>query len=126
MRARPQIFVKLSEIVHSVNGHVATDLGAYRARLDVLTEVMPQTSADSWQLRHTLNGKILKGDFSPMFKLKLARKDMQLIIEAARSLNTPVKVAEGALDWYERADAAGHGELDWGAILLVSNPELKP
>ena len=43
------------------------------ARLDVLTEVMPMTSADSWQLRHTLNGKILKGDFSPLFKLKLVK-----------------------------------------------------
>jgi 3-hydroxyisobutyrate dehydrogenase-like beta-hydroxyacid dehydrogenase len=95
------------------------------ARLDVLAEVMPQTSADSWQLRHTLNGKIRKGDFSPMFKLKLARKDMQLIVEMARSLGTPVKVAQGALDWYEQGESAGHGELDWGAILLVSNPELK-
>jgi L-fuconolactonase len=33
---RPQIFVKLSEIIHRVNGQVSTDLGAYRARLDRL------------------------------------------------------------------------------------------
>jgi L-fuconolactonase len=31
---RPQIFVKLSEIIHRVNGQVSIDLGAYRARLD--------------------------------------------------------------------------------------------
>jgi len=36
---RPQIFVKLSEIIHRVNGQVSTDLGAYRARLDRLVEV---------------------------------------------------------------------------------------
>jgi L-fuconolactonase len=36
---RPQIFVKLSEIVHRVNGQVSSDLGAYRARLDLLREV---------------------------------------------------------------------------------------
>lgn len=96
------------------------------ARLDVLTEVMPMTSADSWQLRHTLNGKVVKGDFSPMFKLKLARKDMRLIIEMAQTLGTPIKVGQGALDWYERGESAGYGDLDWGAILLVSNPELKP
>ena len=36
---RPQIFVKLSEIIHRVDGHVSTDLGAYRARLDRLTGV---------------------------------------------------------------------------------------
>ena len=33
---RRQIFVKLSEIIHRVNGHVSTGLGTYRARLDAL------------------------------------------------------------------------------------------
>ena len=39
---RPQIFVKLSEIIHRVNGQVSTDLGAYRARLDRLIRVFGQ------------------------------------------------------------------------------------
>ncbi len=36
---RPQIFVKLSEIIHRVNGQVSTELGTYRARLDALMSV---------------------------------------------------------------------------------------
>ncbi len=36
---RPQIFVKLSEIIHRMNGQVSTDLGDYRARLDKLIAV---------------------------------------------------------------------------------------
>ena len=36
---RPQIFVKLSEIIHRVNGRVSTELTAYRARLDTLMGV---------------------------------------------------------------------------------------
>ena len=36
---RPQIFVKLSAIIHRVNGQVSTELGAYRARLDRLLGV---------------------------------------------------------------------------------------
>jgi L-fuconolactonase len=36
---RRQIFVKLSEIIHRVNGQVATELGPYRARLDTLMAV---------------------------------------------------------------------------------------
>jgi predicted TIM-barrel fold metal-dependent hydrolase len=36
---RPQIFVKLSAIIHRVNGQVSTGLGAYRARLDRLLAV---------------------------------------------------------------------------------------
>lgn len=96
------------------------------ADLGVLTEVMPQTAADSWQLRHTLIEKVLAGDFSPMFKLKLAAKDMRLIVEMAEALEAPSDCARAALEWYERGAAAGHGELDWGAIILASNPEIKP
>jgi len=33
---RPQIFVKISQIIHDVNGRVATDVGAYKARIDTL------------------------------------------------------------------------------------------
>jgi L-fuconolactonase len=36
---RPQIYVKLSEIIHRVNGEVSTELGPYRARLDALMGV---------------------------------------------------------------------------------------
>jgi predicted TIM-barrel fold metal-dependent hydrolase len=36
---RPQIFVKLSEIIHRVNGQVSTALSTYRARLDTLMGV---------------------------------------------------------------------------------------
>jgi predicted TIM-barrel fold metal-dependent hydrolase len=36
---RPQVFVKLSQIVHSVQGRVATDVEAYRADLDRLREL---------------------------------------------------------------------------------------
>jgi L-fuconolactonase len=33
---RPQIYVKLSAIIHSVNGQVSTDVNSYREKLDVL------------------------------------------------------------------------------------------
>ncbi len=35
---RPQIYVKLSEIIHRVNGQVVADLAAHRAKLDVLVQ----------------------------------------------------------------------------------------
>ncbi len=95
------------------------------ANLDVLVDVMPGTAADSWQLRNTLIGKVLKGDFSPMFKLGLARKDMRLIVEMAEELGAPSACARAGLDWYDQGAEAGHSDLDWGAIILASNPELK-
>ena len=33
---RPQIFVKISQIIHEVSGRVSTDVEAYRARIDTL------------------------------------------------------------------------------------------
>jgi L-fuconolactonase len=42
---RPQIFVKLSEIIHRVNGRVSTELSAYRARLDLLLGVFGEDRA---------------------------------------------------------------------------------
>jgi predicted TIM-barrel fold metal-dependent hydrolase len=39
IRQRPSIFVKLSEILHRVNGEVATDMKAHSARLDYLLDV---------------------------------------------------------------------------------------
>jgi 3-hydroxyisobutyrate dehydrogenase-like beta-hydroxyacid dehydrogenase len=112
-------------------GNMAVLAEAYKmaseggARLDVLCEMMPNTSADSWQLRHTLNGKLRKGDLSPMFKLKLARKDMRLIVEMAERLGTPIACGRAVLDWYEKGLEAGYGELDWGTIMLIANPELE-
>ncbi len=37
--ARPQIFVKLSAIIHNVNGTISTDLSSYKAWLDRLMDV---------------------------------------------------------------------------------------
>jgi 4-hydroxybutyrate dehydrogenase / sulfolactaldehyde 3-reductase len=102
-------------------------VGAYGADTEVLIDVMAGTSADSWQLRNTLIGKILAGDVSPMFKLKLAYKDMRLVLDLADRLGTAADAGQGAFRWYDAGMAAGHAEHDWGAIVLVSpDPEPKP
>ena len=36
MGQRPQIFVKISQVIHAVNGRVSTDVEAYRSRIDTL------------------------------------------------------------------------------------------
>jgi 3-hydroxyisobutyrate dehydrogenase-like beta-hydroxyacid dehydrogenase len=94
------------------------------ADLDIFSEVLPQTAADSWPLRNVFVAKAFKGDFSPYFRLSAALKDYRLIVETARALGTPTRAAETVLEYYERAAAAGHGDKDFGAIALVTNPEL--
>jgi predicted TIM-barrel fold metal-dependent hydrolase len=39
IKGRPGIFVKLSEILHRVNGEVAMDLASHRERLDYLMSI---------------------------------------------------------------------------------------
>jgi len=39
IRQRPNLFVKLSEILHRVDGNVAKDLASHRERLDYLMQV---------------------------------------------------------------------------------------
>jgi 3-hydroxyisobutyrate dehydrogenase-like beta-hydroxyacid dehydrogenase len=96
------------------------------ADLDVVTKVMPQTAADSWQLRNAVVDRAYgKGDFSPVFKLKLARKDLQLAAASLQSLGLPSACAKGALAWYDRGHDAGHDYLDQNAIMLTTSPELR-
>jgi predicted TIM-barrel fold metal-dependent hydrolase len=39
IRSRPQIFVKISEVLRQVHGQIPTELGFYRPRLDGILEV---------------------------------------------------------------------------------------
>jgi 3-hydroxyisobutyrate dehydrogenase-like beta-hydroxyacid dehydrogenase len=91
------------------------------ADLSVVTEVLPQTAADSWHLRHTVIEKALRrGDFDPIFKLGLARKDLRLAIALAEGSGAPANCARGALDWYDRGLEAGLGDRDQCAIMLTA------
>lgn len=96
------------------------------ADLEVVTQVMPKTAADSWQLRHGVVERAHgKAEFSPVFKLKLARKDLQLAVEMLQSLGLPCTCAQGALDWYDKGHDAGYDDLDQNAVMLTTNPELR-
>lgn len=99
---------------------------ARRAGADIglMTRLLPGSAADSWQLRNGLVGKALAGDFSPRFKIALARKDVALAVEMADELGSPSDMGRAALNWYERGMAAGHGDLDRAGIVLTEDPDL--
>lgn len=92
----------------------------------ILTAMMPHTSADSWQLRHTLIEKVLAGDLTPMFKLGLAAKDMRLVTALGEKAGSRLDCARSTQALYDEAEARGLGDFDWGAVLLVDHPELAP
>ncbi|HSC48666.1 MAG TPA: NAD(P)-dependent oxidoreductase [Gaiellaceae bacterium] len=57
------------------------------------------------------------GDYPPRFSLSLARKDADLILEAARAAGIELRLAEAAQSWLADAEAAGYGSDDYSSVL---------
>ena len=55
--------------------------------------------------------------YPPRFRLALARKDAELIAEAAPSSGTKLRLGEAAREWLDEAERAGSGEADYAAVL---------
>lgn len=67
---------------------------------------------------------MLKQSFDdPAFKLALARKDAELILEAAARCELELPILEAVTDRLRRAEAEGHGDEDMAATYWVSAPE---
>jgi 3-hydroxyisobutyrate dehydrogenase-like beta-hydroxyacid dehydrogenase len=57
------------------------------------------------------------GDYPPRFALSLARKDAELIVEAAADAGVDLRVLSAARSWLADAEAAGLGDEDYAAVL---------
>jgi 3-hydroxyisobutyrate dehydrogenase len=62
---------------------------------------------------------MLAGDFSPSFALEGGAKDAGLILDAARAAGADVGFLEVVAEHFDRALAAGHGDLDVSATYLT-------
>ena len=56
-------------------------------------------------------------EFLKRFALALARKDADLVIEAARHADVDLRVVPAAREWFAKAEEEGWGELDYSAVL---------
>ena len=57
------------------------------------------------------------GDYPARFSLSLARKDAELIAEAAAEAGVELRIAEAARSWVAEAEEAGWGDRDYSAVL---------
>ena len=57
------------------------------------------------------------GDYPLRFALSLARKDADLIVEAARAAGVDVRVLEAARTWLADAEDSGAGDRDYSSVL---------
>ena len=57
------------------------------------------------------------GEYPPRFALYLARKDADLILEAAAKAGIELRLTKGAHEWLADAEDAGLGNADYSAVL---------
>ena len=70
-----------------------------------------------------IKGKMmLEGDFAPSFTLSGARKDVALVLEAARASDLELAMAPAILERFDRAIELGHGDADMAAAIAASLP----
>src|SRR5204862_3281333 len=72
---------------------------------------------------HGKTVQILSGDLAPSFALRLARKDVELILEAARDAGLSLGLAQATLERMSRAIALGHGDEDAAAAYYATAPQ---
>ena len=57
------------------------------------------------------------GEYPPRFSLSLARKDADLVAEAASAAGVDLRLAAAARSWLREAEEAGLGDADYSAVL---------
>ena len=60
---------------------------------------------------------IERDHYPPRFALSLARKDADLILDAAQASGTDLRLAAAARTWFAQAEDAGLGDRDYSAVL---------
>jgi 3-hydroxyisobutyrate dehydrogenase len=86
--------------------------------LEAALEVVKGGAAASWQLEN-LAPKIMEGDFSPGFMVKLVQKDLRLILEAASELQVSLPGTSMISQFYRAVEASGEGDLGTQALVKV-------
>ncbi|WP_376789581.1 NAD(P)-dependent oxidoreductase [Thermoflexus sp.] len=72
-------------------------------------------------------GKIVEGDFTPSFALRLMEKDLSLIVEFGRQIGAPTPLAAAAQQTFLMAREHGWADADYSAIAawLLDQPPLE-
>lgn len=82
---------------------------------DTAYEVLARTPLAAQAARR--REAVESGDYPARFSLALARKDADLIIDAAAAAGVDLRLADAARTWFVDAEAAGCGAEDYAAVL---------
>lgn len=91
---------------------------------ELARNVMLHTVAGQGHLGTTYPAKVLKGDFSPGFRIDLVIKDVAIAIDLAQDCGCDLSIGKTALAAYRDADARGHASDDWTVVYALARRDL--
>jgi 3-hydroxyisobutyrate dehydrogenase-like beta-hydroxyacid dehydrogenase len=81
-----------------------------------MLDILGETAVASPHLKNK-GRMMIERKFEPAFALKYMQKDFDLIMQSAHDLRLPLFVSAIAHQVYTAANAAGFGDLDYGAVV---------
>ncbi len=93
---------------------------AQRANIDleVMFDVLKTSAGSSVMLTRNVPDFLIKGQYEPGFALKLLVKDLDLVTEMGKELQTSLFTTAVALQLFRNAIAAGYGDKDMSASVI--------
>jgi 4-hydroxybutyrate dehydrogenase/sulfolactaldehyde 3-reductase len=107
----------MAMVNHVLTGEVLAFAKSTGLDRDLAVSVLSSTSAGKGQLLTNFPKKVLVGDTSPDFSIKMGIKDLNMALELAANSNFNPKFGELSHSIFSDANAAGMGEQDCTAIL---------
>lgn len=104
-------------VMNQVNAEALALIQSFDLGLQQTLDVVNGTTATNGHLVSNYPAKVLGGDLDPGFRVKLADKDLNLALDAARAADIPMFLGHAARECYGLARAAGHAETDWTVLV---------
>ena len=109
-------------VANSTLGALMSGLGEALALADALglDQALVLDALSESPIGRTTKSKrshIESGEYAPNLTLALAAKDLRLVTEAAEKAGIDAKLAAAAQAYFEAAEAAGLGDLDYSAVI---------
>ena len=113
LKALNQIIAGLNTLVICESVVLARKAGISPERM---FEVLSKATANSFHLQTKMPQFIIPGKFDPGFRIDLMIKDLEIAMQAAKELGTPMMLAGIATQLYRAASGAGYGSRDTSAM----------
>ena len=107
----------MAMVNHVLTGEVLAFAKSTGLDRNVVVDVLSSTSAGKGQLLTNFPKKVLVGDISPDFSIKMGIKDLDMALELASNSNFDPKFGQLSHSIFLNAKDAGMGEQDCTAIL---------